>query len=148
MRSAQEILREVVGLNKRRTGEGLTPLEYQRWLDVSAQLRKAFPNHPPLGRGETCLRIEYRDLEDLHSWVMLNIHPIGIFVNTPFAPEVGSRFRILATIKETGKQYESWVEVVSNNVGPDYSTAHLGMGLRFTRSSCELRSLLDELCAN
>ena len=59
---------------------------------------------------------------------------------------MGSRFRIVAAIKETGGEYPSWAEVVSNNVGPDYSTAHLGMGLRFTKASCELRTLLDELC--
>jgi hypothetical protein len=44
-------LREVAALNRRRTGEGITPLEY--WLDLSAKLRSDFPNHPPLADGAT-----------------------------------------------------------------------------------------------
>ena len=52
----------------------------------------------------------------------------------------------MALIKESGVEYRGQVEVVSNNVGPDFSTANLGMGLRFTKSSSELRSLLDHLC--
>ena len=146
MSSAQDRLREVVSLNKRRTGEGITPLEYQRWLDLSAKLREDFPGHPPLGgRGETCIRVEFHDLEDVRASTMLNVRPIGIFVSTPFAAEVGASFGLVAFVKDTQAAYRSRVEVVSNNVGPDYSTANLGMGLKFTNASCELRQLLEEL---
>lgn len=147
MPGPQDLLREIFVLNRRRTSEGISPLEYQRWLDVSAKLRKEFPDHPPLGgRGDTCIRIEFGDHEELRAATMLNVRPIGLYVNTPFAAEVGTGFCLVVLVKETGCEYRSKVEVVSNNVGPDYSTANLGMGMKFTERSCELRSLLDELC--
>ncbi len=146
MPSAQDVLREVVALNKRRTAEGLTPLEYQRWLDLGGKLRKEFPGHPPLGRGETQIRVEFRDFDRLRASTMLNIRPIGIYVNTPFAAEVGSNFGLVVFIKENGEEFRSRVEVVSNNVGPDYSTAHLGMGMKFIENDCQLRRVLDRLC--
>ena len=36
--------------------------------------------------------------------------------------------------------------VVSNNVGPEFSTQVLGMGLKFREKNCELRAVLGELC--
>ena len=145
--SPQDLLREVVSLNRRRTNEGLTPLEYQRWLDVSEQLRTEFSDHPAFGgRGETRIRVEFEDREALRKGAMLNVRPIGIYVNTPFAAEVGSQFELVTFVKETGAEYLSKVEVVSNNVGPGFSTANLGMGMRFREQSCRLRSALRALC--
>ena len=147
MPEPQDRLREVAALNRRRTGEGITPLEYQRWLDLSAKLRSDFPNHPPLGgRGDTCIRVEFRDAADLRASTMQNVRPIGVYVNTPFAAEVGSTFLLVAIVKDTGVEFRSRVEVVSNNVGPGFSTANLGMGMRFREADCELRRVLDRLC--
>ena len=147
MPSAQDLLREVFALNKRRTREGITPLEYQRWLDLGAKLRKEFPDHPPLGGpGETQIRVEFRDLEALRAATMLNVRPTGIYVGTPFAAEVGTKFGLAVFVKESGEDFRSRVEVVSNNVGPDFSTANLGMGMKFVDRDCELRRVLDRLC--
>ena len=147
MPRAQDVLREVVALNKRRTHEGLTPLEYQRWLDLSAKLRKHFPTHPSLGgRGETHIRVEYANSDALQDATMLNVHPIGIYANTPFAAEMGAKFGLVVFVKESGEEFRSRVEVVSNNVGPDFSTANLGMGMKFIENNCELRRVLNGLC--
>lgn len=147
MARAQDVLREVVSLNKRRTTEGLSPLEYQRWLDLSTKLGKEFPGHPRLGgRGQTRIRVEFLDLDDLESSAMFNVSPIGIYVNTPFAPDVGTKFGLVVQVKDSGEEFRSQVEVVSNNVGPGYSTANLGMGMKFTESDCELRQVLNRIC--
>ena len=42
---------------------------------------------------------------------------------------------------------DSPVVVVSQNVGPEFSTNALGMGVRFTRSMCPLRARLEEPCS-
>ena len=52
----------------------------------------------------------------------------------------------VAIVKDTGEEFCSRVEVVSNNVGPGFSTANLGMGMRFREADCELRRVLDRLC--
>jgi len=146
MTSPQDILKEVVALNKRRTTAGISPLEYQRWLDLSARLRKEFPGHPPLGgRAETRIRAEFRDLEALRSATMPNIRPIGIWLNTPFAADVGTTFVLVAVLKESGEELCGRVEVVSNDIGPDYSTAELGMGMKFREHDCALRTTLERL---
>ncbi len=148
MPTSQDMLREVVALNKRRTTEGITPIEYQRWLDLSAKLRQEYPDHPPLGgRGRTQIRIDFRDEEALLESTMFNIQPIGLFVNTPFAAEVGAKLGVVVFVKATGEELRAKVEVVSNNVGPGFSTAMLGMGLRFTERTSDLRAVLERLCA-
>ncbi len=148
MSTAQSTLREVVALNKRRTTKGITPLEYQRWLDLSAKLRNEFPDHPPLGgRGETLIRVDFPSLDRLHDAAMFNIRPIGIYLDTPFAADVGTKLGLVVFIRESSEEFRGRVEVVSNNVGPDFSTANLGMGMKFTEKNCALREVLDRLCA-
>lgn len=146
MPATQDILREIVALNRRRTGAGIDPLEYQRWLDLSAKLRQEFPSHPPLGgRKETQIRIEFPDYDALLDAAMFNVQPIGIYVNTPFAAEVGVKFGLVVFVKESQNSYRGGVEVISNNVGPGFSTANLGMGMRFTQRASELRSVLEKI---
>lgn len=147
MSNPQDLLREFVALDRERRATGVTPLEYQRWMDLRQQLGRKFPDRPPLGRrGIIRIRAEFPSRAALKDAVMLNLRPIGIFVGTPFAPEKGTSFELRVFVLETGERFDSDVEVVSNNVGPDFSTQNLGMGLRFVRSSCDLRNVLNELC--
>ena len=147
MTNPQDLLREFIALNRQRSDTGVSLLEYQRWMDLSQQLRRKFPDHPPLGRrGATRIRVEFACRRALKSAVMLNVRPVGIFVATPFAPEKGTNFELRVCITETQEEFDSNVEVISNNVGPEFSTQNLGMGLRFVESRCDLRSVLNELC--
>jgi hypothetical protein len=77
---------------------------------------------------------------------MMNVRPVGLFVHTPFPPDRGTQLELRVHIIDTGETYSSRVSVVSNNVGPDFSTQAFGMGLKFRESDCELRTMLDELC--
>ena len=147
MPSPQNLLREYVGLNKRRVDAGITPLEYQRWLDLGQQLEKAFPGHPPLGqRRETRMVVEFFDREQLKAAVMMNVRPVGLFINTPFAPDEGTKLDLRVHVIRTREVLPSRITVISNNVGPEFSTEALGMGVRFREPNCELRTVLDALC--
>ena len=149
MRTPQDLLREYAHINRKRKGCGISALEYQRWLDLRRQLEQAFPNRPPLGTGgATRLRVEFSSLKQLADAVMWNVRPIGLFVHTPFAPDNGTRLVMVLVVEETGETHETPVVVISNNVGPDFSTADLGMGLRFTVQDCGLSARLEELCGS
>ncbi len=146
MATPQDMLREVAALNRRRTRDGISPIEYQRWLDLRQKLSVAFPAYPPLkSRTTTWIRVEFRDEDALLDSMMFNIRPIGIFIMTPFAAEVGAKLGLVVFVQSTGEQLRARVEVVSNNVGPDFSTALLGMGLRFTERVSDLRSALEKI---
>jgi hypothetical protein len=149
MREPQDLLREYAGINRKRKSCGVSALEYLRWLDLRQQLEKAFPERPPLGTGgETRLRVEFSTLEKLADAVMWNVRPAGLFVHTPFAPDNGTHFVLVLVVEETGEEHETPVVVVSNNVGPDFSTADLGMGLRFISQDCALSARLEEICGS
>ena len=145
--SPQDLLREFAALNRRRRGAGVTPLEYQRWRDLAQRLKAAFPNQPALAEtGKVRLLVEMKDEAELRAAVMMNVRPVGLFVNTPFPPDRGTRFELRVQLVETGEIFTSRVVVVSNNVGPEFSTCSFGMGLKFRQPDCELRRKLEELC--
>ena len=56
--------------------------------------------------------------------------------------EVADQF----TLDWVRNHFRGDIEVVSNNVGPEFSTKQLGMGVRFTTPESDLRSFLDALC--
>lgn len=148
MRGPQDLLREYAALNRLRANEGVTPLEYQRWAELRRQLQAAFPQRPPPGiDGEARLKVEFPSRDALKAAVMFNVRPIGIFVNTPFALKIGERVEVRVHLGET-EVVPGRMEVVSNNVGPDFSTAALGMGMRFLDETCALRALVDSLCVD
>lgn len=146
MASAQDLLREYAALNRKRSEEGVTPLEYQRWLDLGQQLDRLFPKRPVRRHpGSVRMRIEFESLSALGSAVMREIRPVGVFALTPFAAVVGTRFELWILVRETGESATGDVEVVSTNVGPGYSTNALGMGLRLRGTGGSLRALLERL---
>ena len=77
---------------------------------------------------------------------MLEVRPIGLFINTPFAPNHGEDFILCVREQETRQAFEAQVTVVSSNVGPNFSTATLGMGVRFVASTSPFIEFLDALC--
>jgi hypothetical protein len=139
-------LREYLALNRYRKTDGVTPLQYQRWLDLRRQLETAFPDRPlPGGGGETSMVVEYEDLDHLTASIMRDVLPVGLFADTPFAPERGTNLRLRVRVKATDDTYTSRMVAVSNHVGPGFSTDSLGMGLRFRDANCELREILIAL---
>ena len=127
----QDLLREWALLNRKRKDSGVSPLEYLRWLDVRSKLEKLFPGKPvPGAGGKARVCIEFQNQHLLRAAVMKNVRPIGLFVRTPFGPEVGERFELRVQLLDLDERYDGAVTVVSNNVGPGFSTVDMGIGVR------------------
>jgi hypothetical protein len=141
----QRLLREFAHLNRRRREEGISPLELLRWLDLRGRLEKAFPGRPPPDGGRTLVVVAFDARRTLRQSIMVNLRPIGLFVPTPFAAPPGTRFDLSVSIEETGDSGDGPVAVVSNNLGPEFSTRSLGMGVRIEAESCSLRRMLEKV---
>jgi hypothetical protein len=141
----QKLLREFAQLNQRRRGDGITPLELLRWIDLRERLETAFPGRPAPAGGRTRVVVAFDTRRALRQAIMVNVRPVGLFVPTPFAAVPGTRFELSVRIEETGDCADGPVVVVSNNLGPDFSTRSLGMGVRFEADDCPLRRLVSKL---
>jgi uncharacterized protein (TIGR02266 family) len=147
------LLREFGQLDKARSREGLTPLQYQRWLDLKRTLAKHVePGAGPEGierrnhlRLPMRLLVEYRSRDSLRSAMITNLSRGGVFINTAFAPEIGARFTLCLRIDETQEAVDVPCEVVSHNVGDGFSTQTLGMGLKFGRLDAAQQATVDDL---
>lgn len=147
MREPQDLLREYALLDRKRKEEGITPLEYQHWRQLARSLERSFSQRPPLeAHGATRMIVEFKSRERLAQAVMLEVRPIGLFINTPFAPDHGTNLILCVRERETGQEFEAPVLVVSSNVGPNFSTATLGMGVRFVPANGPFIEFLDALC--
>ena len=147
-------LREFADLEKRRTTVGVTPLDYMRWLDLMQQLdadkppaaqqaaddeRRAHPRSP------TRMQIEFKTPVHFRRGRLSNFSRGGVFVNTPFAPDVGTELVVLMHIESENLTLEVPATVVSNNIGDGLSTTALGMGLRFGPVPKNVAEQLDVL---
>ncbi len=140
------LLGEFRALDRDRVGAGLTPLEYQRWLDLKRMLDARLqptpdPTEPPR------LRVEYRDEAKLVASLIRELPQGGLFVGTPFAPEIGTELVLCIHVRSTGESVELPGIVVSNNVGDGFSTAELGMGVRLRRLDAEQRAWAERVGA-
>ncbi len=143
------MFREYAALERLRSGAGVTPLEYQRWLDLRTRLEsKLTQQHGErreFDRKPTRLRVDFRSEQSLHRAVIRNLSRGGVFVATPFAAEVGTTLILLLQIQDTGESVEVPGVVVTNNVADGFSTARMGMGVRFEGLSEQQQEWVDSL---
>jgi len=147
------LLREFGMLERKRVGTGVTPLEYQRWLELRDRMRAEFPEgRRPQGddrrtskRVPTRMIAEFQNPEHLKQAVVRNISRGGLFLNTPFAAELGTQLVLKVKISETGDLAEIPCEVVSANVDADLSHSKVGMGLKFKSLSPAQKGDLKKL---
>ena len=144
------LFREYMGLEKRRGSQGVTPLEFRRWVDLKRTLGKHFQRGPEREqrqsvRVETRMRVEFKSAEHFRDATIQNLSRGGVFVATPFAAEVGTELILRIHIQATGEDLEVPGIVVSNNIGGDQSTSRFGMGVRFGNLTDEQRTRLDAL---
>lgn len=140
------LLTEFRTLERQRTSTGLTPLEYQRWLDLEQQLASRV-NGKIRPDGRTKLIAEFRDDGRLTESVMPELPRGGFFVSTPFAAPIGTELDLVVRVQATGFEIEVPVSVVSNNVAGGFSTQRLGMAVGFARLDAKQLSWAQEIGA-
>ncbi|MGH0036043.1 MAG: PilZ domain-containing protein [Myxococcota bacterium] len=143
------LLREMRGIDRRRTSEGITPLEYLRFLDLRRRLER---HMGPAAAGEgseksrtSRILIEFRSPASLARARIRNVNRGGLFLSTPFAPDLGTQFELRVRVKSTGDELLLPCEVVSNHVGDDFSTQDLGMGVQFGVLDPKVKGRLEKL---
>lgn len=147
----QKLLREYAALDRRRGDEGLTPVEYHRWRDLKGRLSDHFSDVPSHGdrresvRVPTRIRVEFKTEGRVRDAVIRNLSRGGIFIETPFALEVGTKFVLRIHIRSSDKTLDVPARVVSENVGDGFSTQVLGMGVAFEPLTPEQSDQIDEL---
>ncbi len=131
----------------------MTPLEYQRWLDLKHRLTAGLSDGPPVGSRErraslrvpTRLRVEFATAGGFERARIRDLSQGGIFVATPFAAELGTELVLRISIESTGDVIELPAVVVTNNVEDGFTTGNLGMGLRFRTLSPEQKARIHQL---
>lgn len=149
------LLREYGGLERKRIREGVTPLEYQRWLDLERMLSKQiFHGQGPGGlerrrhiRVPTRMLVQFKSRDQFKDAIISNISRGGLFIDTPFTVEIGSHFVLCIRVDSTGEAVDIPCEIVSHNVGDGFKTAGPGMGVKFMNLNAEQRSAADKLLA-
>lgn len=155
MRTIQEDFREFAHLDRKRTGDGVSPREYRRWLLLRHRLDKAFTSGPPEGEKErrvslrvpTRLHVSYDRLAGLEG-VLRNLSRTGCFIRTDLPAPVGTRLDLVLRADSMHEVLELHAEVVTIDMRHDGSTVgERGMGLRFLDLSPETRKKLDTFYA-
>lgn len=147
------LLREYRVLERKRSDEGVTPLEYQRWLDLKRRLSANLTEGPPTGDSErraalrvpTRLKVEFPTPGGFDTARIRDLSQGGLFVATPFTAEIGTELELRVRIGSTGEVIELPAVVVTNNVANGFATADLGMGMRFRGLSVEQKARIHQL---
>jgi uncharacterized protein (TIGR02266 family) len=147
------LFRQFIHLERKREGEGLSPLELQRWTALKRMLGKEFS--PGLSdqradqrtsvRIPTRLAVTFRDLGELQRCLMTNLSRGGVFVATERPAEIGTRLELQIHVEETDAWIEAPAEVVTCDVGPGFASDERGMGLRFLELKPETQRAIEEL---
>lgn len=139
------LMREFGDLARKRVGVGVTPLEYQRYLDLKGRIGQKFAGKGALGigggtsRGDglslTRLVVPYRNRAELISSIVDNIKPAGLLVCTPFAAEVGTRFLLKLSLEQEEEVAEVPAVVVTSISQGSHtlSTTSMGMSLKIEK---------------
>jgi len=148
VRLVMPLMREFGMLARQRVGAGVTPLEYQRYLDLRNQIGRKFFASTGSGAARTASRrrtdssptrlvVTYPTRSALISSIIPSIQPAGLMVPTPFAAEVGTRFLVRVSTEREGESAEFPGTVVTSiaDGALTLSTTNMGMSLKIERLS-------------
>ena len=155
MANVQDLFREYIHLDRKRSGDGVSPAEFERWRKLKQALARTFSGGPPTGaedrresvRVPTRMKVDFDSREGLMQALMTNLSRGGFFISTAFPQTPGTRFELRVRVQSSGEMLEVPVQVVSTHVGPGFETGSTGMGLRVLNPSPEMRKKLDDLYA-
>ena len=141
------LMREFGSLERQRLGAGVTPLEYQRWLDLKGRIGQAFARSREAGLAAmgpgaarerpTRLLVGYWNRKELIEALVDNVQPIGLFVPTPFAARTGTSFLLQLSLEVEGERAELPAKVVTSITQGAHtlSTMSMGMALKLLEPS-------------
>jgi uncharacterized protein (TIGR02266 family) len=153
MRDVAAGFREYARLDRKRAAQGLDPAELRRWSALKQALGQIFSpdlsdhhaNARESVRVPARLRVSFASMGELQRSLMTNLSRGGLFVATQEVLEIGARLQLRLNIEETETVLEVPVEVVSQNVGPDFASDQHGMGMRFLDLDDATRKQIDAL---
>lgn len=160
IRQLMPLMREFGSLARKRVGSGVTPLEYQRYLDLKRQIGQKFSktraNGMPVAAGaerklgRTRLVVAYATRESLLESIIENIPPVGLLVPTPFAADVGTRFLLRISLDREGECAECPAVVVTSLSQEAHTlpTSGLGMGLKIEKTNAAQSAGLSKIFAH
>jgi uncharacterized protein (TIGR02266 family) len=144
--------REYVRLDRKRSGEGLTPAELQRLRALKGYLNRHFSGGGDLHvdtrrslRVPTRVNVRFESDDAFAKSVMTNISRHGVFVQTEHPQEIKSKFDLRIQIENPPREITVPVEVVSVGIGPTFQANEQGMGLRFLEADPDVERQLREL---
>jgi Tfp pilus assembly protein PilZ len=141
------LMREFGGLERKRVSEGVTPLEFQRCLDLKSQIGLSFGalgqadrsngGSSRAGARATRLALSYKNRAALLAAIVENIQPAGFFVATPFAADVGTHFVVRITLEAEAESGEFPCVVVTSLTQGAHtlSTSSMGMALKIEKAN-------------
>lgn len=153
MANVSLLFREYMYLDRRRGGDGLTPIELKRWGDLKRMLSKRFS--PDISDQEadkrtslripTRLTVSFQNLGDFRCSTMTNLSRGGLFIVTEHPVEIGTKFTLLIHIHDPPEKLEVPVVAVTQNVGPRSPVGFRGTGVAFREMDSALRERLDQI---
>ncbi len=133
------LMREFGGLERKRLGAGVTPLEFQRWLDLKSQIGRTFAKSREAGLSAiggsdgkarpTRLVVTYASRDALIDSIVTNIQPAGLFVPTPFVANVGTHFLLRVNLAQEGEAADIPAIVVTSITQGAHTLSTMGMGM-------------------
>lgn len=145
--------REYVRLDRKRTDDGLTVPEMERWRGLKRVLTRAFSplvsddqiDQRNSVRIPTRLQVSFESEGELGQSLMTNLSRYGVFIQTRRPFEIGTRFELRIHIAEPAREIATPVQVVSVGVGPSLRPECQGMGCRFTELTPDLEKQIADL---
>ncbi len=153
------LLRELRTLALKSAGEGVSPFEYQRLVDLKRRIGRRLSDRDEAepeaadesGRrgksGRTRLLVSYENREALTSSIVDNIKPAGFLVHTPFAAALGTHFMVRISLESESESAEFPVVVVTSisEGALALSTETMGMCLKFEKLDSDQRAAVSKL---
>jgi len=157
MQKLLPLMREFGSLERKRLGEGVTPVEYQRWLDLKTQIGKNVAKRPAPAsksyerrraeRRQTRLLAAFESRDALIDAIITNISSAGLFLSTPFTAAVGTSLLIRVSLASSSEAIDIPCTVVTS-IGEGAHTlasTELGMGLKFEKLTAEQAAAVSEI---
>ena len=147
--------REYMVLERRRASEeGITLLDWQRWVQLKRILDRQFQSEihgnasdrrEDSVRVPTRIRVGFESYGEIRESLMTNVSRGGLFITTPAPLPLGTKLRVQIRIAESQDVLDLQGEVAWQNSGPGLVSEELGMGIQLVRLTPEEEKAVDNL---